>query len=278
MNIKKQLFLLLSVSALSMTAGNHEVDSVAFVNADWNIVELPEGITCATTTAIIFDSPQSISYAKFPMSKFQTILIPQPKEGLKKMSEAAIENDAICGINAGYWNMSIDFPATYVRSNGQDLSKTESREAYRVNGIVIFDDGNFDIAYCDTTQYPEYAAKFNNILSCGPLLIDEGKVYDYSKSGSFFSNRHPRSVIGTTPDGDMILLVVDGRARNQAAGVSIPELTDICLWLGMDDALNLDGGGSSSLWVKGEIISHPSDNRKFDHEGERTVSSAIIVK
>ena len=48
--------------------------------------------------------------------------------------------------------------------------------------------------------------------------------------------------------------------------------------LGMTDAINLDGGGSTTLWTeKTGVINHPYDNRKFDHDGERSVPNLIVV-
>lgn len=265
------------LSPTAAVAQDEISDSLVFSCARWDMSQSPEGILKATTVLELFNSPQSISYLQFPENQFKMTLVTH--EGLQKVSTTAVDSSAMAAINAGYWNMSTDIPATYIRVKGEDKSQTEDCEVYRVNGCVIFDDGKFDIAYCDTAQYADLASIYDNILTCGPLLIDNGKVYDYSKGNGFFTNRHPRSVIGMTQDGDVILLVVDGRIKDKAAGVSIPELTEICQWLGMTDALNLDGGGSSTLWIRGDgLVNHPSDNKTFDYEGEREVSSSIIVR
>ena len=101
---------------------------------------------------------------------------------------------------------------------------------------------------------------------------DIGAYYTYIR-------RHPRTAIGTDKKGNVYLVVVDGRSKGNAAGMSIDELTQVCRWLGLRDALNLDGGGSTSMWTAEEgIINHPSDNGKFDHAGERRISSCIVVK
>lgn len=64
------------------------------------------------------------------------------------------------------------------------------------------------------------------------------------------------------------MAVIDGRAKGQAAGATIAETAYIARLLGLTDALNLDGGGSSALWTAQEgVVSHPSDNRRFDHAG-----------
>jgi exopolysaccharide biosynthesis protein len=60
--------------------------------------------------------------------------------------------------------------------------------------------------------------------------------------------------------------------------MSIYETALTCRFLGMQDAINLDGGGSSSLWheVLG-VLSHPSDNKAFDHKGERAIPNIIGI-
>ena len=73
-------------------------------------------------------------------------------------------------------------------------------------------------------------------------------------------------------------MVIDGRFKGAADGASIYETAYICHLFGMTDAINLDGGGSSALWTSTTgVISHPCDNRRFDHEGERTVPNLIAV-
>ena len=275
--IVRSLLLVLGIACSSqfISAAGNEADSLAFVNAPWQVSVVPDDFAFVRTQTDLFDSRQAISFVAFPADSFCITLYPH--EGLELVSATAQAHDGLAAINAGYWNMSTDIPATYIRSKGVDVSQTEDCEAYRVNGVVIFKGDDVDIEYCDTAGYPALAEKYDNILSCGPLLIDNGKAFDYSGGNSFFTNRHPRSVIGKTADGDIIFLVVDGRIKGEAAGVSIPELTQICQWMGMTDALNLDGGGSSTLWFMGNVVNHPSDNKTYDNQGERKVSSSIVV-
>jgi exopolysaccharide biosynthesis protein len=88
----------------------------------------------------------------------------------------------------------------------------------------------------------------------------------------FSSARHPRSAIGVSRDSSVLMLVVvDGR-RPWSAGMSLTELADQMLALGAYQAMNLDGGGSSTLWVHGTIVNYPSDAA-----GERTVGNALMV-
>lgn len=103
-----------------------------------------------------------------------------------------------------------------------------------------------------------------------PELLAEGaRVSDLENS--FAADRHPRTAVGYDSDvGRLWLVVVDGR-RSASVGMTLPELTDLLLSAGADEALNLDGGGSSTIWV-GEIgvANSPSDS-----SGERPVGNSL---
>jgi hypothetical protein len=112
-------------------------------------------------------------------------------------------------------------------------------------------------------------------LGAGPMLLVAGTVVDHGERQRKI--RHPRSAIGLTARDELILVVVDGRTP-RAAGMSFEELGAFMAALGCTDALNLDGGGSSTLWALGRgIVNHPCDNRKFDAEGERKVANALLL-
>lgn len=116
-------------------------------------------------------------------------------------------------------------------------------------------------------------------MTCGPLLLHKSHRA-YLDSNAFNKNRHPRSAIALTTEHKLILITVDGR-NAQAYGMSLIELSNVLKWLKGKDALNLDGGGSTTLYIKDEgkngIVNYPTDNKLFDHEGERAVANAILV-
>lgn len=83
--------------------------------------------------------------------------------------------------------------------------------------------------------------------------------------------------MGILDDGSKVFVVVDGRS-SKSQGATMDEIQKIMLWLGCTDALNLDGGGSSTMVVRGKVVNHPCDNKAFDSEGERSVANAILIK
>ncbi|MBL7025554.1 MAG: phosphodiester glycosidase family protein [Candidatus Marinimicrobia bacterium] len=116
---------------------------------------------------------------------------------------------------------------------------------------------------------------YRDILGAGPLLLRDGKVFIPVNEEVFFGSSipevHPRTAAGITSDGDLILLLVDGR-QLISRGVDLPELANIMLELGCEDAINLDGGGSSALVVNGMLLNRPAGKTV-----EREVMSAIAV-
>jgi hypothetical protein len=116
-----------------------------------------------------------------------------------------------------------------------------------------------------------------DILGAGPKLVTAGQV-DITSSRekmapAFRSTRHPRSAIASLADGRVLMVVVDGRQPALSVGMSLDELARFLVDLGAVEAINLDGGGSTTMVVKGEIVNHPSDLT-----GERPVSDAILVR
>ena len=113
-------------------------------------------------------------------------------------------------------------------------------------------------------------------LSGGPVLVRDGKALKIQPppSGSYESSsmteRHPRSAIGW--DARFFYLVeVDGRQEQLSVGMTLEELAEHMARLGCTDAMNLDGGGSATLWCAGKIRNSPCDGR------ERPIANALVV-
>ncbi len=112
-------------------------------------------------------------------------------------------------------------------------------------------------------------------LAAGPALISAGAIAITADEEVFFGSSipevHPRTAAGYTVEGDLILLVVDGR-QEASRGVDLPQLARLLLDLGCVEGLNLDGGGSSTLVVNGQLVNRPAGGST-----EREVMSALAV-
>lgn len=113
-------------------------------------------------------------------------------------------------------------------------------------------------------------------LSGGPVLVRDGKALKIQPpaSGSYESSsmteRHPRSAIGWDAR-HFYLVEVDGRQEQLSVGMTLEELADHMARLGCTDAMNLDGGGSATLWCAGKVRNSPCDGR------ERPIANALVV-
>ena len=285
--ITSVIFLALCISSKAIEI---EKDSLAFVNAKWKVTGLERGATAMYAEIRMFDSQQSISVIRYPAGKFRTRLINSPGDDAERTSVIAEREGAYAAVNGGYFDMAQLLPCVYFRTGKEVFGQTSPSEAFRVNGVVGTRDKRgrkVMISSCSPSEYEEIAGKWHSVMASGPMLVDEGEILvpqytetDENGKGidAFNDYRHPRSVIGYDDKGNVYLVVIDGRHPGKGDGASIYETALICRFLGMKDAINLDGGGSSSLWSRESgVLSHPSDNKTFDHEGERTVPDIIGI-
>ena len=285
-------------------------DSLAFIKADWEVVDLGKGAVSMYARIPMFNSMQSICVVKYPARKFKTEILHRPKETAGKPSDIGKEIGAVFAMNASYFHVKERIPSVYFRKSGKRLGYTHPTELYRVDGIMGFKDrkGRKSIIChaTDTCRYDKQSKGCYSAMASGPLLIHNGdivvpvlmgdkadganvaalakeqkegaKIRTHYSSAQFYDKRHPRAAFGTDDKGYIYLVVIDGRFKGQADGASIYETAYICHMLGMKDAINLDGGGSTTLWTaKTGVINHPYDNKKFDHNGERVVPNLIVV-
>jgi hypothetical protein len=112
-----------------------------------------------------------------------------------------------------------------------------------------------------------------NAIQAGPMLLNAGNVnMNYEEfENNFINNRHPRSAVGIDRNGNWLFFIGDGRNGIHSAGFSIYETSLIMQEYGAEYALNLDGGGSTEILVKGQLFNWPSEGR------ERAISNAIGV-
>jgi len=102
----------------------------------------------------------------------------------------------------------------------------------------------------------------------GPALVRGGKAMEWHNT----QFRHPRTAIGWN-SRFFYIVEVDGRQHGLSVGMTFPELADYMVKLGCDEALNLDGGGSATFWLYGQVVNSPSEG----HERE-TANGLVVVR
>ncbi|MEM1117638.1 MAG: phosphodiester glycosidase family protein [Bacteroidota bacterium] len=227
-------------------------------------------------------------------------------DGREAPTMFAERTGACVALNAGYFDMQTGGPVGLVVDGGRLRSPAFDRierdgVAYPVargavgigpDGVEIAsarDDGAqacrverpvgnregapASVPACETWDLPE-------AVGAGPVLVRDGRVAVATEAEVFFGTsipaRHPRSAVGVTGDGVVWLVVVDGR-QPASRGVTLEELAEMMHRLGAEDALNLDGGGSSALVVRPRGGSPVRLNLPTGYDVEREVATALLA-
>lgn len=264
-------------------------DSAAFVGAKWQVEQL-DGLELRHhhfTHQQIFASNQNFSIIIIPKGSkrslhfaYDTLLTPT--------SQIAQRYDALAAVNGSFFDMGKGNPICYLRIDstrvGQNTpAKTDSiNRKYYQSGAIALDHGRVKLLSTHPSRIWEDSVGYPNLMTAGPLLIHHGHPLPMRDDRTFVTKRHNRTALGIRKDGAIVLLVADGRFKRESEGLSLTELIQVMQWMDCIEAINLDGGGSSTLYAKGHgtngIANFPSDNNRFDHEGERPVSNIIYVK
>lgn len=277
------LTLILIAFALCLHA---QRDSLAFVNGNWQTDTL-DGILlrqCRFEGQQLFASNQQIFVLEIPDTADYTLAFAhEPRR--TKTSEMARKRGAVAAVNGSFFDMDKHFPICYLRIDSVDIGEntpgkdTVNRKYYQY-GTLCLNGDSILILKTDSSRHWEEALPYPDIMTAGPLLIWHDTLQYMRDDRTFVTNRHNRTAVGIREDGTVLLVVADGRFK-AAAGLSLSELQQILRWLGCRDALNLDGGGSTTLFLNIDdyqgVINCPSDNGRFDHDGERGVSNAVMI-
>lgn len=249
-------------------------------NNEWQSVQIEPGLTWKSFQSTLDEDSLSINLLEVDLSLRNIDLIYDPEEN-HTTSAFATKNDALAAVNAGFFDMKNGGSVSYILINGEIINEdtTGWGRAKLLNGAILKDKhGQVYIDEVKTNYWYDTTDYWEDILVTGPLLLENGGTTMYSQV-PFNLKRHPRTAVCIDGDNQTLwLATIDGR-HPQSAGMTIPELSMLMHSLGCQDAVNLDGGGSTTMWIEGEgVVNYPSDNQKFDHEGERPVSNVLIIK
>lgn len=200
------------------------------------------------------------------------------KSILKGTSIFSKNNNALAAINGGFFDMDKGGSVTYFELNDTVISNTRSNKIKWgvsdsiINGAVIFKPNNtIEIEPKKTEEFYSKSNKELAVIITGPVLIyktRKAKLADIE----FINKRHPRTCLCETKESTL-LITVDGRSKI-ADGMNLFELQDYLKNIGCLNAINLDGGGSTTMWIKGKgIVNNPSDST-----GERPVANVLLIK
>ena len=237
--------------------------------------------------------------------RVEVLVSDDPEDRRETVSSFAADSGACVVINGGYFTMeqtpaqhvgllvvdgTIEAPAT------SSVVRDDVRYPTARAALGLTSEG-FDVAWVTSGEVsleawstpppnrrgapaePDRAAAapwgIEDALGAGPALVSNGEINVTTDEEVFFGTAipytHPRTAAGVTANGRLLLMLVDGRQR-ESRGVSLEELAAMMVGVGAEEALNLDGGGSSSLVVNGKLLNNPAGRGR-----EREVMSALGV-
>jgi len=225
----------------------------------------------------LYGAPQYAQYLKFGPEEYRFDLA-WVSDTLVRTSDLAREQESTAAINGGFFDMQAGGSVTYLRADGQTIDETgagliEQKNEILEGAVVIDKQGHLGIRHGKRIHRKK---KYEDVLVTGPLLLYRGQPQPLVDR-AFNNDRHPRSCLCTDEENNVYFITIDGR-HERAAGMSLHELTQFVEDLGCTNAINLDGGGSTTLYIRNQgVINHPSDNRQFDAKGERPCANAILA-
>ncbi|MEH0154183.1 phosphodiester glycosidase family protein [Limibacter armeniacum] len=279
-------------------------------------IELPKGITYLQSEGMLYDSiPLSAHCLLIDFSEGKFKLEAAQTTGFKTPSQFSSlhQQEVYACINGGFFSKSASVSliidkGQVLAENPQSLSRPKGQYFPTRAAFGIDKRGNMAIHWVYHTAKGLYAyeapapnqldkmpleqpdAKFPSkgkkwqpyvAMGAGPVLLKNTEpvtmAYELFPE-DIMDSVAPRTAIGYTADGHLVMLVVDGRQQGKSEGVTLAQLALLMKELGCKDAMNLDGGGSSAMVVKGKLVNTPSDKLKDGSHGkERAVKSVLML-
>ncbi len=203
------------------------------------------------------------------------------------ISTTAMSNNynAVAGVNAGYFKLSGSYDKDpYIRIDGATVQSGDLNvNSVFTNSVLIVNENVATVRKFTQDHYNQNLiaaatpfAQAKNMIVCGPMLVTSGKIESLDMSISHNSSLAARTGLGVTADGKRVFLVVVDTGGG-FTGITTLQLAKILQALGAVDAMNFDGGGSSTMFVKNQgdsgLVNSPNGGTY-----QRPVRSIVYVK
>ena len=272
----KRYFLILLIS-LAYCIANAQSSKASFIHERVSSDSI-KFIQIKTDT--LFNSRQIISLMILPKKIYDhfSIQFGYSRTELKTTSQFGRQYHSEAAVNGSFFDRDSGGGVTYFEINDTVISRTPSPDLKwaipdsLIDGaIVLMSNHNLKIQPAESDQYYELSKQEVAVLVSGPLLLLHSERMKLPKIEKFVNDRHPRTCLCTTNEA-IVFITIDGRSI-QAEGMSLFEAQKFLSDIGCVDAINLDGGGSTTMWIRDKgIVNHPSDK-----EGERPVSNVLLI-
>jgi exopolysaccharide biosynthesis protein len=280
--LRVYLFLAMAIAIAGCSTLQKEIRS------GWTTKEISPGVHLSHRYfPSLFHAPENINVINLDLADTTLkIRVAYNDSVLEQVSQFAKAGNTIAAVNGNFFNTHIGGSVCFLKVDGRIVNRTHDE----LNGTLFLpslDTAALAINGRDVEiiikplamRWEQKHYDFPTIISAGPLLVWNSRMVQQRKQ-KFNETRHCRTGIGITKDHHLVIVAVDGNAK-ESAGVTIPEFEQLFKALKCVSALNFDGGGSTTMWVTGEpengVVNYPTDNKKYDHYGERKVANAILI-
>ncbi len=203
------------------------------------------------------DLQHSSVYVGTPSDGYESVKV---RATIPEMADSAEENGkkVIAATNGDFFDIFGDFhPAGLCIKNGKIIANANSERPFFAM------DKNGKAFITDKFESGKIMNSFEFAVSGNYMILKNGEIYNYAPLEPFSYVRHPRTCVGIRKDGSVIILVIDGRIPEYSNGATLVDLAKLMQLYGADRALNLDGGGSSAMYIKKDgklkLQSRPAD-------------------
>jgi hypothetical protein len=217
-------------------------------------------------------------------TRVRVVFFPAPRR-LDVACRAAAVEEAVVG---GFFVRDPYRPLGEVWAAGRAIRHEPLPETYAPRRACVVSDDGAGVRIVARDEAPERPE--GDLLQAGPLLVADGAVaFDPEADHEGFSaaaeqfdsditqDRHPRAAFGLSEDA-LITVACDGRRTNVDAGLSMLELARVMVDLGAERAINLDGGGSTTLVHRGHLLNRPYSNQDQPAPQTRRVVTALALE
>lgn len=202
----------------------------------------------------------------------------------RRLADWCREHGCLDAVVGGFFVRPDGAPLGDVRIGGRALPTLPFEDGWgEIRACVGSDGGRLRLA-----ARPEFGqSPAGDLLQAGPLLVAHGRALDAGDpegfsagSGQFDSDitagRYPRAALALTAE-TILAVACDGRAVDEA-GLTLTELAGALVNLGAQDAINLDGGGSTSLVANYRLVNRPREEHGVELAGGRPVATALVFE
>lgn len=185
--------------------------------------------------------------------------------------------NVVAATNADFFDIFGNLkPAGLCIKNGVVVDNGDSDRPF----LCLTKEGKFAITTLE--EYPQAIQECEQAVSGGQIVMKNSNIAEICVMEPFGYIKHPRTAAGTTSNGKLILLIVDGRIKEYSNGASLLDIANLLKGLGAETAINLDGGGSSTMLVRNkdsfEVRNIPADlERPYDRLIRDLYDSILVV-